>query len=69
MTYGSTPPAITPGYAGFVNGDTAVVAHDDADAARRRPPARARCRARRITSSCTGAVDPNYAIAYARRQR
>ena len=30
MTYGGSVPAITAGYSGFVNGDTAVVADDQA---------------------------------------
>ena len=31
MTYGGTVPTITASYAGFVNGDSVVVAHDQAD--------------------------------------
>ena len=30
MTYGGTPPAVTPSYGGFVNGADVVVAHDEA---------------------------------------
>ena len=31
MTYGGTPPTITPSYTGFVNGDSVVVAHLDTE--------------------------------------
>jgi hypothetical protein len=63
MTYGGTVPAITPGYAGFVNGDSAsslsakptcsTTATSSSPAS---PPA--------YTSSCSGAADANYTISY-----
>ncbi len=61
MTYGGTVPAITPSYSGFVNGDssaslttqpacsTAATSHSTVGS---------------YTSSCSGAVDANYAITY-----
>jgi len=64
MTYGGTVPAITAGYAGFVNGDTAsslsakptcsttATGSDPVS-----PPT--------YPSSCSGAADPNYTIGYA----
>ena len=62
MTYGGTVPTITPGYTGFVNGDTA--------ASLTTPPVCSTTATSsspvgsRYTSSCTGAVDPNYSISY-----
>ena len=61
MTYGGTVPTITPSYSGFVNGDTA--------ASLTTPPtcsttATGVSPAGSYPSSCTGAVDPNYAITY-----
>ncbi len=63
MTYGGTPPAITAGYAGFVNGDTSsslttkptcsTAATSSSTVAGSPYP-----------STCSGAVDPNYAIGY-----
>ncbi|MGD0328298.1 MAG: MBG domain-containing protein [Minisyncoccia bacterium] len=53
MTYGGTPPTITPTYLGFVNGDT--------DASLTTQPT---CSVSGTVSSCTGAVDSNYTIAY-----
>ena len=64
MTYGGTVPAITAGYAGFVNGDSAsslsakptcsttATGSDPVS-----PPT--------YPSSCSGAADPNYTIGYA----
>ena len=63
MTYGGTVPTITPGYAGFVNGDTSRRS-PPSPPARPRPPARARSSGSPYTSSCSGAVDANYAISY-----
>ncbi len=62
MTYGGTPPAITPAYTGFVSGDgpgsltTAPTCSTTATPAS--PPGD-------YPSSCTGAADPNYTISYA----
>ena len=63
MTYGGTPPTITAGYAGFVNGDTSsslttkptcsTAATSSSTVAGSPYP-----------STCSGAVDPNYAIGY-----
>jgi len=61
MTYGSSSPAITPSYSGFVNGDSASsltnVPACTSNAA-------ATSSVGTYVSSCTGAVDPNYAITY-----
>ena len=67
MTYGGTVPTITPGYTGFVNGDTGVVADAPSPPARPRPPARARWRDRPTSRSCSGAADSNYTISYVDR--
>ena len=61
MTYGSAVPAITPGYAGFVNGDTATSLTT--------APACSTTYATTSTpgtypSNCSGAADANYAISY-----
>ena len=61
MTYGATPPVITPAYSGFVGGD--------GPASLSTPPA---CSTTATLaspvgtypSSCSGAADPNYAISY-----
>ena len=60
-TYGSVAPAITPSYSGFVNGDSA--------SSLTTPPscstsATASSPVGSFSSSCAGAVDPNYAITY-----
>ena len=63
MTYGGTPPAITAGYGGFVNGDAA-------SSLTTKPTCSTTATSSSIvagspyTSSCTGAVDPNYTIGY-----
>ena len=61
MTYGGTPPTITPSYSGFVNGDTA--------ASLTTPPtcsttATSHSPAGSYPSTCSGAVDSNYTISY-----
>ena len=63
MTYGGTAPSITPAYSGFVNGDTS--------ASLSTPPACSTTATKSspvsppaYPSSCSGAVDPNYAIGY-----
>ncbi len=63
MTYGGTVPAVTPGYAGFVNGDTpsslttpptcTTTANGASPAS---PPS--------YPTSCSGAADVNYAVTY-----
>ncbi len=61
VTYGSGPPAITPSYSGFVNGDTAnslTTAPTCSTAASATSPVGS------YDASCIGAVDPNYAISY-----
>ena len=60
-TYGTSPPAITPSYSGFVNGDTA--------SSLTTPPAcsttaTAASHVGNYDTSCSGASDPNYAITY-----
>ena len=60
-TYGSAAPIITPSYSGFVNGDSA--------SSLTAPPtcsttATASSTVGSYPSSCSGAVDPNYAITY-----
>ncbi|HMD95960.1 MAG TPA: MBG domain-containing protein [Terriglobia bacterium] len=61
MTYGGTPPTVTPSYSGFVNGDTA--------ASLSTPPtcsttATSHSPAGSYPTICSGAVDSNYAISY-----
>jgi sugar lactone lactonase YvrE len=61
MAYGGTVPTITPGYSGFVNGDT--------PASLTTPPtcsttATSHSPAGSYPSSCTGAADSNYTISY-----
>lgn len=61
MTYGGTVPAITPSYSVFVNGDTSASLTTEpicsTDATSFSPVGS-------YTTSCTGAVDPNYSISY-----
>ena len=62
MTYGGTPPVITASYAGFVHGDGAAsltAAPACSTTATSASPAGS------YPSSCSGAVDPDYAISYA----
>ena len=63
MTYGGSVPAITAGYSGFVNGDTAAslttrptCSTTAASSSPVSPPT--------YPSSCGGAVDPNYSFSY-----
>ena len=64
MTYGSTPPAILPTYSGFVNGDSA-------SSLTTKPTCSTMATSSSpvvgspYTSSCSGAVDPNYSVTYA----
>jgi MBG domain (YGX type)/Putative Ig domain len=61
MTYGSTPPTINPSYSGFVNGDTATSLTTQPTCT---TTASVSSPVGSYTSSCTGAVDPNYTISY-----
>ncbi len=61
MTYGGTVPAITPSYSGFANGDTAASL---ASAATCSATASSSSPVGSYVSSCSGAVDPNYAFSY-----
>jgi azurin len=61
MTYGGTPPTITPGYSGFVNGDTA--------GSLTTPPTcsttvTSQSPVGSYSTNCSGAVDSNYTISY-----
>jgi hypothetical protein len=61
MTYGGSVPTITPSYSGFVNGDTS--------ASLTNPPtcdttATSSSAVTSYPSSCSGAIDSNYAIVY-----
>ena len=61
MTYGAAPPAITPGYSGFVNGDDAgslTTAPACSTTATSASPAGT------YPSSCSGVADPDYAVSY-----
>jgi hypothetical protein len=63
MTYGGTPPAVTPGYSGFVNGDSASSLAPQAactTTASNSTPAGTDPGA----NTCSGAVDTNYTISY-----
>jgi len=61
MTYGSTPPAITPSYSGFANGDNASSLTTQATCS---TTATSSSPAGSYPSSCSGATDPNYGISY-----
>ena len=63
MTYGGTPPTITPTYNGFVNGDTAA-SLTSAPTCSTTATGASPVSGSPYSSSCTGAVDPNYAITY-----
>ena len=64
MTYGGASPAITPAYAGFVNGDTASSLTTKPTCSTSATSA-SPVSGSPYSSSCTGAVDPNYALTYA----
>ena len=63
MVYGGTAPTITPGYAGFVNGDSLAsltspaTCHSGATGS-------SPVSGSPYASTCSGAVDPNYAFSY-----
>src|SRR5208282_3005418 len=61
FTYGGTVPAITPGYSGFVNGDTSTNLTTQPTCS---TTATSSSPAGSYPSSCTGAADPNYTISY-----
>ena len=60
-TYGSAPPAITPSYAGFVNGDNAASLSTQPTCSTAVTAATA---VGEYSSTCSGASDPNYTISY-----
>ena len=63
MTYGGTPPTVTPSYSGFVNGNTAAsltTAPTCTTTASSSTPAGTDTGA----DTCSGAVDPNYSFTY-----
>ncbi len=61
QTYGAAPPPITPAYSGFVDGDTAasLTTQPTCDS-----PVLPTTGVGTYDSTCSGAVDPNYAISY-----
>jgi MBG domain (YGX type)/Bacterial Ig-like domain (group 3)/Glycine rich protein len=61
MIYGGSVPQITPGYAGFVNGDTASSLTTQPTCS---TTATSSSPVGVYTSSCSSAVDPNYTITY-----
>ena len=61
MTYGSTPAVVTPLYVGFVNGDNASSLSTPPNCSTTATSASAPST---YPSTCTGAVDSNYTIAY-----
>ena len=63
MSRGGTVPTITPLYSGLVNGDTATVPTPPTCSA---PGVTSSSGAGTYATSCSGAVDPNYKISYAR---
>ncbi len=64
MTYGSTPPAITALYTGFVNSDTSSSLTTKPTCTTTATSA-STVAGSPYSSSCSGAFDPNYAIGYA----
>lgn len=58
MTYGGVMPAITPGYSGLVNGDTAPATAPNCTITASSSPVGA------YPTSCSGAVDVRYAVQY-----
>jgi len=60
-TYGSSPPAITAGYSGFVNGDTSAALSTKPTCS---TTATSSSPAGSYPSTCSGAADPNYTIGY-----
>lgn len=61
MSYGGAVPTITPSYSGFVNGDTPASLTTQPTCT---TTAKSTSPAGIYPSTCTGAVDPNYAISY-----
>src|SRR5665213_2518332 len=61
MTYGASPPNVTPSYAGFVNGDNASSLGTAPSCSTTVSPTSA---VGNYNTSCSGAVDPNYSISY-----
>ena len=63
MTYGATPPAITPAYSGFIPGDTPSSLTVKPTCSTTATSSTA-VSGSPYVSSCSGAVDPNYTIVY-----
>ncbi len=61
ITYGGTPPALTPGYSGFVSGDGNASLVSPAVCTTN---ATSTSPAGSYPTTCSGAVDPNYTIVY-----
>ncbi|HVI08004.1 MAG TPA: MBG domain-containing protein [Candidatus Binatia bacterium] len=61
MSYGSTPPAITPGFSGFVGSDNSGSLTTQPTCT---TTATSSSPVGTYPSSCTGAADPNYSISY-----
>jgi hypothetical protein len=62
MVYGGTPPTITPGYSGFVNGNSATSLTTQPTCSTTATSASAAGSSQ--FSLCSGAVDPNYTFTY-----
>ncbi len=63
MVYGASPPTVTPSYSGFVNTDAASSLTTRPTCSTTATPT-STVQGGPYASSCSGAVDPNYAIAY-----
>ena len=63
MAYGGTPPAISPTYSGFVNGDT-VASLTTAASCTPAATSASSVAGSPYASKCSGAVDPDYAFTY-----
>lgn len=63
MTYGTTPPTITPSYSGFVNGDSAA-SLTSAPSCVTTATATSAVSGSPYPATCSGASDPNYTIGY-----
>ena len=63
MLYGGSPPTVTPSYSGFVNADSASSLTTRPSCSTTATPT-STVLGSPYVSSCSGAVDPNYAIAY-----
>ena len=61
MTYGASPPSVTPSYEGFVNGDSASSLGTAPTCSTTVSPTSP---VGNYNTSCSGGVDPNYSISY-----